>query len=178
LWIRWATRSRPAPRSSTCAGRGGRRIPDDVTPAIRWLLTLPGVGLTLAVVIALEVGDVARLPRPRSWPAMRGPPTGPRERWEDPIRSIASGRQSVPEVGIRRSRECDLPHTPAHAAPPRQSSLRAARPAKGHVKAIGAVARHLAEATHWILSKGEGYREPKASAQRGSARGSAAPGNG
>jgi len=34
---------------------------------------------------------------------------------------------------------------------------------KGHGKAIGAVARHLAEATYWILSKGECYREPKAS---------------
>jgi hypothetical protein len=32
------------------------------TPTIQHLLTLPGVGLTLAVVIALEVGDVARLP--------------------------------------------------------------------------------------------------------------------
>ena len=30
------------------------------TPVIQLLLTLPGVGLTLAVVIALEVGDVTR----------------------------------------------------------------------------------------------------------------------
>ena len=35
---------------------------------------------------------------------------------------------------------------------------------KGHAKAIGAVARHLAEAMFWILSKHEPYREPKASA--------------
>jgi len=34
---------------------------------------------------------------------------------------------------------------------------------KGHAKAIGAVARHLAEATYWMLSKGEAYREPKGS---------------
>jgi len=33
---------------------------------------------------------------------------------------------------------------------------------KGHQKAIGAVARHLAEATYWILAKQEAYREPKA----------------
>ena len=31
---------------------------------------------------------------------------------------------------------------------------------KGHQKAIGAVARHLAEATYWILTRREGYREP------------------
>src|SRR5262249_44003459 len=34
---------------------------------------------------------------------------------------------------------------------------------KGHPKAIGAVARHLAEATFWVLSKQEAYREPKVS---------------
>jgi hypothetical protein len=34
-----------------------------------------------------------------------------------------------------------------------------ARP-KGHHKAIGAVARHLAEATYWVLTKQEPYREP------------------
>jgi hypothetical protein len=34
---------------------------------------------------------------------------------------------------------------------------------KGHAKAIGAVTRNLAEATSWMLSKDEAYREPKAS---------------
>jgi hypothetical protein len=32
---------------------------------------------------------------------------------------------------------------------------------KGHHKAIGAVARHLAEATYWVLTKREAYREPR-----------------
>jgi len=32
---------------------------------------------------------------------------------------------------------------------------------KGHAKAIGAVAQHLAEASYWVLSKQEAYREPK-----------------
>ena len=31
-------------------------------------------------------------------------------------------------------------------------------------KAIGAVARHLADATYWILTKQETYREPNAAA--------------
>ena len=34
---------------------------------------------------------------------------------------------------------------------------------KGHAKAIGAVARHLAEATYWMVTKREAYREPIAS---------------
>lgn len=39
------------------------------TPTIQRLLTLPGVGLTLAAVIALEVGDVARFPTAEKLPA-------------------------------------------------------------------------------------------------------------
>ncbi len=34
------------------------------------------------------------------------------------------------------------------------------RSRKGHSKAVVAVARHLAEATYWILKKEESYREP------------------
>src|SRR3990170_1297289 len=35
------------------------------------------------------------------------------------------------------------------------------RQRKGHAVAVGAMARHLAEATYWVLKKGEPYREPK-----------------
>jgi len=31
---------------------------------------------------------------------------------------------------------------------------------KGHQKAIGAVGRHLAEATYWVLNRGEAYIDP------------------
>jgi len=34
---------------------------------------------------------------------------------------------------------------------------------RGHFKAIGAVARHLAEATNWMLSEHDMYREPGSS---------------
>jgi hypothetical protein len=37
---------------------------------------------------------------------------------------------------------------------------------RGHGKAIIAVARHLAEAAFWMLTKGENYREPMLSTQR------------
>ncbi|UCD50022.1 MAG: hypothetical protein JSW27_21135 [Phycisphaerales bacterium] len=36
---------------------------------------------------------------------------------------------------------------------------RRVRTRRGHAPAVGAVARHLAEATHWMLSKNEPYRE-------------------
>ena len=34
------------------------------------------------------------------------------------------------------------------------------RQRKGHAVAVGAVARHLAEAAYWMLTKNEPYREP------------------
>src|SRR5262249_11366205 len=68
-----------------------------------------------------------------------------------------------PQVGIRRSGERDL--SDARARSHRHVSRLYERVAgrKGHGKAIGAVARHLAEATYWMLSKEESYREPTAS---------------
>jgi hypothetical protein len=36
------------------------------------------------------------------------------------------------------------------------------RQPKGHSKAVGAVARHLAEATFYVLNRQEAYRDPKA----------------
>ena len=35
------------------------------------------------------------------------------------------------------------------------------REKKGHAKAVGAVARHLAEASFWVLTKNEDYKEPE-----------------
>src|SRR5881397_4353326 len=86
------------------------------TPGIQLLMTLPGVGFILAVVIALEVGN-----------------------------AICMHRRHRPRRHVSRLYE------------------RVAR-RKGHSKAIGAVARHLAEAAYWILTKQEPYREPNAAA--------------
>src|SRR2546427_5442957 len=135
------------------------------TPAVQRLLTLPGVGLTLAVVIALEVGEVARFASAEKLAAYAG--TTPRVhasggktrfgpsrpdvnrylKWAfvEAANAICIGRGRAPHCHVSRLYE------------------RIAR-RKGHAKAIGAVARHLAEATFWILRKHEPYREPKASA--------------
>jgi transposase len=132
------------------------------TPAIQWLLTLPGVGLILAVVIALEVGDVTRFPTAEKLAGYAG--TTPKV--------IASGGkvryghlrpdvnrylkwafiEAANAICIHRRR-----------APRRHVSRLYERIARrrGHPTAIGAVARHLAEATFWILTKHEPYREPR-----------------
>jgi hypothetical protein len=40
------------------------------------------------------------------------------------------------------------------------------KPRRGHNRAKVAVARHLSEASFWMLKKGEPYREPRLSTQR------------
>jgi transposase len=129
------------------------------TPTIQRLLTRPGIGLLLAVVIALEVGSIARFATPEKLAAYAG--TTPRVH--------ASGRQR-PDVNrylkwafVEAANAICLNRGRA----PRRHVSRLYEPVarrKGHQKAIGAVARHLAEATFWILTKQETYREPNAAA--------------
>jgi transposase len=135
------------------------------TPTIQLLLTLPGVGLMLAVVVALEVGSVARFATAEKMAAYAG--ATPRVHASGGKTRFGPSRPDVNRylkwafveaanaVCLNRSR-----------APRRHVSRLYERVArrKGHQKAIGAVARHLAEATYWILTKQEAYREPNAAA--------------
>jgi transposase len=134
------------------------------TPAIQWLLTLPGVGLTLAVVIALEVGEVARFATAEKLAGYAG--TTPRVHASGGKTRFGPSRPDVNRylkwAFVEAANAICLTR---RRPPPRHVSRLYERLGrrKGHAKAIGAVARHLAEATYWILSKGECYREPKAS---------------
>ncbi|HEX2648008.1 MAG TPA: IS110 family transposase [Candidatus Dormibacteraeota bacterium] len=135
------------------------------TPAVQLLMTLPGVGFLLAVLIALEVGDVTRFATAEKLAAYAG--TTPRVhssggktryghlrpdvnrylKWAfvEAANVICIGRRRAPHRHVSRLYE------------------RVAR-RKGHPKAIGAVARHLAEATYWMLRKQEPYQPPQAAA--------------
>ncbi len=132
------------------------------TPALEWVMSLPGVGFILGMVILLEVGDVHRFPDAEHLAAYAG--TTPRVRGSgDKIRF----GQLRPDV----NRYLKWAYTEAAEAicrhrehwPHRHVSQLYARVChrKNHQKAIGAVARHLAEATYWILMKKELYQEPK-----------------
>jgi transposase len=134
------------------------------TPAIQWLLTVPGVGLTLAVVIALEVGDVARFATAEKLAGYAG--TTPRVHASGGKTRFGPSRPDVNHylkwAFVEAAKAICL--TRGRRPPRHVSGLyeRVAR-RKGHAKAIGAVARHLAEATFWILSKREPYCEPRGS---------------
>ncbi len=137
-----------------------------VTEAMQLLKTLPGVGDILAIVIAREVGEIDRFPDPQRFASYGG--TVPKVIARGG--KIRYGRLR-PEVNrylkgafIEAANVVALHHAKVSWQPRHGSRLdRRIRQKKGHAKAVGAVARHLSEATSWVLKKGEPYREPKAS---------------
>jgi transposase len=131
------------------------------TPAIDLLMTLPGVGVILAVVIAAEVGDIGRFEGPAYLASYAG--TTPRvhasggKTRHGPLRpevnrDVTWAFVEAANVTCRVRRR----HPHRHVS---RLYERWARP-QGHQKAIGAVARHLAEAAYGMLTKRESYRDP------------------
>lgn len=130
------------------------------TAQVMLLDTLPGVGLILAVVMALEIGDIGRF------------------KWAEPLASYAGTVPRVHASGGKtyygRTRP-DVNHYLKWAYSEAANSVAVNRKRfpyrhvsqlyerirnrRGHATAIGAVARHLAEATYWMLSQNEPYRE-------------------
>jgi transposase len=134
------------------------------TSAIELLMTLPGVGFILAVVIGLELGDVTRFPDAERLASYAG--TTPRVRASGGKTRYGALRPDVNRYLKWAFVEAATATTLLRGrSPGRHVSRLYERLArrKGHPKAIGAVARHLAEATYWILTKQEAYREPIAS---------------
>src|SRR4029450_56738 len=120
-------------------------------PAIQLLLTLPGIGLTLAVVIALEIGNVGGFATAEKLAAYAG--TTPRVHASGGKTRFGPSRPDVNrylKVAFVEAPNALCPNR--GRAPHRHGTRLYERVArrKGHQKAIGAVARHLAEATYWV----------------------------
>jgi transposase len=133
-----------------------------LTPEMKLLLSLPGVGSILAVVIALEVGQVDRFPGGQHLASYGG--TVPRVHSSGGRTFYGRVRPDVNRYlkwALVEAANCVVLHQ--HRMPQRHTAqlYRRIRARKGHAKAVVAVARHLAEATYWILKKGEPYREPQ-----------------
>lgn len=139
----------------------------EVTPEMQWLMSLPGVGVILAATIALEIGEITRFPSAPRLASYAG--TTPRVHASgDRVRygrtrpdvnrylkwAFAEAGNSV-AVNYKRCPE-------RHVS---QLYFRL-RQRKGHGKAVGAVARHLAEAAFHVLSRQEAYRDPTAAPGR------------
>ncbi len=135
----------------------------EATPEIALARTLPGVGFILAVVIALEVGDIARFAGSEKLAAYAG--TTPRVHASGGKTRYGPLRPDVNRYlkwAFVEAANASCRVRGRHAA--RHVSVLYERVARrrGHQKAIGAVARHLAEATYWILTRREPYRDPRA----------------
>jgi transposase len=138
----------------------------DVTDEIQRLMTMPGVGFILAVVISTEAGDVARFPTAMHLASYAG--TTPRIHASGGKSYLGPVRQDVNRyLKWAFTEAANAVCRVRHRHPQRHVSRLYERVAqrRGHFKPIGAAARHLAEATHWMLSKTEPYQEPGSSTE-------------
>lgn len=131
------------------------------TPALTLLRSLPGVGPILAAVLWLEIGEVGRFASAEHLASYGG--TTPR---------VASSGDKVHYGRLRPDVNRTLKWALVEAAngvclhqkdyPERHVTrlYQRLKGRKGHPKAIGAVARHLAEAAFHVLRRQEEYREP------------------
>jgi transposase len=131
------------------------------TPEMKRLMTLPGIGWILAVVIALEIGDVLRFPSAEHLASYSG--TTPRIHQSGDKTRYGRLRPDVNHY--LRWAFIEAAHSVClnQAVHPQRHVTRLyqrVRGRKGHPKAVGAVARHLAEATYHVWSTGEPYRDP------------------
>jgi transposase len=132
-----------------------------VTPEMELVKTLPGVGLILAAVITMEIGDIGRFASAEQLASYSG--TVPRIKASgDKVRygQLRSDVNRYLKWAFMEAANIICIHR--HREPQRHVSRLYERIAdrKGHPKAIGAVARHLAEACFYVLSRNEAYRDP------------------
>ena len=138
-----------------------------LTPEMRLLMSLPGVGVILAAVLWLEIGTAERFASAEHLASYAG--TTPRVHASGGM--VRYGRLR-PDVNrylrwalVEAGNSVAVNHL---RCPQRHVSelYRRLKARKGHAKAIGAVARHLAEATFYVLSGNEPYQDPTVCAGR------------
>ncbi len=131
------------------------------TPEIELLRSIPGVGSLLSVVIACEIGRIGRFPRAEQLASYAGTTprvhsSGGKTRY-GPLRSDVNRYLKYAFMEAANSIALNAKRKPYRHASRLYFRIKGK---KGHAKAIGAVARHLAEATFWVLTKKEPYKEP------------------
>jgi transposase len=134
------------------------------TDEARLLKTLPGVGFILSVVMSGEIGEIGRFSCADRLASYGG--TTPR---------VAASGGKTRYGGMRtesnqylkwafiEAANCVCLNRKKHPERTLSRLYERIRSRKGHGKAIGAVARNLAEAAFWVLKKKEPYRDPAGS---------------
>lgn len=132
------------------------------TEQVKRLMTLPGIGFILAVAIANEIGDISRFATPQRLASYAG--TVPRVHSSGGHTRYGRLRSDVNHYLKWAYSEAGNSTAVNHKRfPLRHTSklYKRIRERKGHAKAVGAVGRHLAEASFWVLRRNEDYKEPK-----------------
>ena len=136
-------------------------------PQTTWLKTLPGVGEILAVVIWTELGTIERFSRAEQLASYCGlvareHSSGGKFRYGAVRRDVNVYLKwafvEAANSSILNCERCQYNHI--------SQLYQRIKARRGHGKAKVAVARHLSEASFWMLKKGEPYREPMSSTQR------------
>lgn len=133
----------------------------DGSEELELLRSIPGIGKILSVTIALEVGDIERFRSPQALASYSG--TVPRVHASGGHVHHGKLRVDVNHYlkwAYMEAANTITTHRKDHPDYHVSQLYNRIRSRKGHQKAIGAVARHLAEATYWILKKKEPYRDP------------------
>lgn len=133
----------------------------DDTPETELLDTVPGVGFLLSVVILSEVGDIRRFKTASQFAAYCG--TVPRVHSSGGKTRYGTVRNDVNHY-LKWAFFEAANHISAVKSAYRGtfvlSKYMKLRYSKGHAKACGAIARHLAEAVWSMLMKQEAYKDP------------------
>ena len=132
------------------------------TAALRLQQTLPGFGPILSAVVVLEAGDWGRFADAAHFASYAG--TTPRVHSSGGKTRYGALRPDVNrylkwafvEAANVVSRQRGRQRGPRHV----QQLYGRLRASKGHAKAVGAVARHLAEATYQVQMRRQSYRDP------------------
>jgi transposase len=139
---------------------------------VRMLKTLPGVGEILGATIYLEIGDVKRFPTSGHLASYAGLlPTvhsSGGKTWHGPTPKSANHFLKWAFVEAANATVCQQEKWKDRHVVRLYQRLRSD---KCHGKAVVAVARHLAEASWWILSTDQKYREPAPAAMSSSKHG-------
>lgn len=147
-----------------------------VTPAMQRLQTLPGIALILGATIALEIGEVARFASHEHLASYAG--TTPRIHSSGDKTHYGRLRADVNRYlkwAYIEAANVIVLHQANWSQRHVVQLYRRLRDRKGHAKAVGAVARHLAEASFWVLARDQDYRDPAAKIKTVGQAGTSAP---
>jgi transposase len=132
-----------------------------VTPKMQLIKSLPGVGDILAIVIALEIGDVERFSSAQHLASYSG--TVPRISSSGGKTYFGRVRPDVNHYlkwAFVEAASCIALQQDRNAERHVVELLKRVQKHKGYAKAAVAVGRHLAEATFCMLKRNEPYHEP------------------